>query len=131
MWAREQRTDRSFRSALLQQMSPHVVHGHCEHVRILLYLASNGDAAEADEEVDSGSGLEIADAIADECGLAVRPRPDVAHDKLLPSWPGQEGAVVITVEAALLIETEPHAMDRPRLNVQPPRQRQNGRVDSG
>src|SRR3954451_13815275 len=92
-------------------MLQHVAKAGDVEVRILLHARPDDNAAESDEEIDGRLRFENADAIADERGLAVRPRAGVAHDESLAATPCQKRAAIEVFVAALRIEREFHRMD--------------------
>src|SRR3954451_12695640 len=99
------------------------------NVGILLHARPDDNAAESDEEVDGRLRFEIADAVADECGVAVRARADVAHDQFLAASACQKRSAIEILVGAVRIEPERHGVNIS--NVQRPGERKNGLLDSG
>src|ERR1041385_2048379 len=83
---------------------------------IVPHTLAHANAAEADEEIDGWLRLEIADAVADECGLAVRPRAHVAHHELLAAGAREERAAIEVFIRAAIIETQRDRVHRALLN---------------
>src|SRR3954454_13402036 len=79
--------------------------------RIPLPPRPDDNAAESDEEIDGRLRFEIADAVADERGVAVRARADVAHDELLAAGPCQKRSAIEILVVAVRIEPECHGVD--------------------
>src|SRR3954453_18868802 len=110
-------------------MLQHVSKAGDVEVRILLHARPDDNAAESDEEVDGRLRFEIADAVADECGLAVRASADVAHDEFLAARTSEKRAAIEILVVAVRIEPERHGVDVS--NVQRLGERTDSLFDSG
>src|SRR5260370_19698344 len=86
--------------------------------RILHPTRADDNAAEADEEVDSRFGLEIARSIADKRRFSVRTGTDVAHHKLLPAGPGEKRTAIEVFVAAGRIKHQRDGMHVSARNLQ-------------
>src|SRR5437016_751951 len=99
-------------------MRQHVAQIHDVEIRILLHARPDDNAAESDEQIDRRFRFEIADAVADECGLAMRPRAHVAHDELLSAGPGEKGAAIEVFVVAVAVERQSYSVNAAARNVE-------------
>src|SRR3954464_11637718 len=94
------------------EMREHFTHRRYVDRGIVPHALAHANAAEADEEIDGWLGLEIAGAVADECGLAVRPRAHVADHELLAARAGEERAAVEVFVLTAVIEAQRDGVHR-------------------
>src|ERR1700730_12820099 len=100
-------------------------------VRILLHARADHNAAEADKEIDGRPGFEIAHAVADERGLAMRARPDVAHGELLSARACEKRAAIEVFVVAVRVKHQRHSVYVSPRDVQRVGERKDGLFDTG
>src|SRR4051794_15522280 len=109
-------------------MSQHVAQIGDVEVRILLHARPDDNAAESNEEIDGWLRFEIADAVADERGLPVRARTDVADDEVLAASSCQKRTAIEVFVAAMRVEREFHCVEV--FDIQRVRERQDRLLDA-
>src|SRR5207302_10394609 len=110
-------------------MSQHVAKVSDVEVRILLHARPDDNAAETDEEIDRRLRFQVADAVSDECSLAVRARADVADEQLLAAGPCKKRPAIEVFIVAVRVERELHGMDV--FHMQRIRERNDRLLDAG